>query len=179
MLYAFYPELASTNDEAKRLYRLGFPLPVCLVAERQTSGRGSHGRSWHSDAEEGLYYSFLLKPMRFSHERTAQYVYQSAFLVGQVIYRLTGLSATIKRPNDLLISGKKVCGILLETVAGSDSEMPDYVIIGVGLNLNQDAFPVEISQSATSLKLVSGETYSKNLFIDGLTRELRYVFERD
>ncbi|MSR88285.1 MAG: biotin--[acetyl-CoA-carboxylase] ligase [Candidatus Margulisbacteria bacterium] len=179
MLYAFYPELTSTNDEAKRLYQSGVGLPVCLVSECQVKGRGSHGRSWYSDGPEGLYYSLLLRPTFFSHGRTAQYVYRSAFLVGQVIYQLTGLSVTIKRPNDLLVSGKKVCGILLETGIGSGSERPDYVIIGVGLNLNQSFFPDDISQLATSLRLVSGQQYSKDLFISALTRELGYVFERD
>ena len=176
MHYRFYPELDSTNEEAKRLYYAkSYPvIPLTIIADQQTKGKGSHGKSWYSENQGGLYYTLILSPENFIHENTASYIYQAALIVGQIIYRTISLSPTIKRPNDLLLNGKKICGILMETVGNK----PEYVIIGVGLNINQTKFPYELQNMATSLKIETQKTYSKDTVIQDLSKELIHVFKR-
>jgi BirA family biotin operon repressor/biotin-[acetyl-CoA-carboxylase] ligase len=175
MHYRFYPEIDSTNEEAKRLYYAHHlsAFPLTIVADKQTQGKGRLGKTWHSDQTEGLYLSFLTKPEEFSYENVASYVYQTAIIIGHIIYRQTTITPTIKRPNDIFLNGKKVCGILMETVGNK----PEYVIIGIGININQTQFPEELQEIATSLKLETGKDYSKNTFIREISKELSHVFK--
>ncbi|NPB07054.1 MAG: biotin--[acetyl-CoA-carboxylase] ligase [Aquificae bacterium] len=138
-------ELPSTQDELKRG---GYPSGTVLVADRQTAGRGRRGRRWLSD-EGGLYFSFLLRPELFPE------LLPLPVVLGLAVCRLLeneGLRPSLKWPNDVYLSGRKLCGILTEVSKSG-------LVVGVGLNVNQTSFPEGLN--ATSLKLETGRTLDR------------------
>lgn len=140
--------LGSTNDEAKGLGSGGAALPGVVVSSEQTAGRGRRGRQWLSPKGEGLYISFVLSPA-IAPERAASLTHLAAYAVHGALLRLTGAKIGIKWPNDLVLDGKKVVGILTELSAEVGSL--NYVVVGIGLNLKQRLFPEALRQQATSL----------------------------
>ena len=150
-----YQEISSTNDEAKRLIKAGTVKEgAVLLADSQTKGRGKPGSGWFSPPNVGIYLSAIVKP-----EKNPNNLSTVTIIVAQAVIsalkQITGLEGKIKPPNDVLINGKKVCGILVERVASGE------LIIGIGLNVNNDlgSFPGELQQSATSLKIETGQEY--------------------
>ena len=122
-----------------------------VVADSQTGGRGRRGRGWVSPPGESISFSLLLKPS-FSPDRASMLTILMAISIAEVISALhPDLDVKIKWPNDVLVNGKKVCGILTEMEAEPD--YIHYVIIGVGINVNQTEFPEELAQIATSLRI--------------------------
>ena len=150
-----YESVGSTNDIAIRMAGEGASEGTVVVAGEQMAGRGRHGRTWTSPPGCGLYLSIILRP-----ERPWEQLWQTAFVASlataEAIRHITGLRAQIKWPNDILINGRKVSGILIESrsVAGDDSPRP--VVVGIGINVNTPSFPIELSHKATSLYLESG-----------------------
>ena len=138
----------STNEEAKRLYRQGAEHGTVVAAGRQTMGKGRLGRIWESEAEDNIYLSLLLRPS-FGPEHASKLTLVAALSVAEALEE-NGACCKIKWPNDLVLNGKKICGILTE-MSGSSKEIA-YVIIGIGINVNQETFPESISHMATSLK---------------------------
>ncbi len=167
-----YPSLDSTNNEAKRLASTltedQLKTGLVIVADTQTAGRGQGDHIWHSDSEDGLYYSLLIKPS-FTLEDIPAVVTSAAQSVIHVIQTLSGVHPTLKPPNDVMIDGKKVAGILLETAVEGHSIYPRYVVVGVGINLNHDHFSDLLSHVATSLYQQTGKPYDKALFAQALT----------
>jgi len=153
--------LDSTQDEARRLAKTAKEWTV-IVAESQWRGRGKPGRVWYSPVG-GLYFSVILKP-RKNLPDLLPLTKLAAQAVISVIKRQTGLSAQIKFPNDVLLNGKKICGILTEKVG-------EAVIIGIGLNLNIAQFPPELS--ATSLWLESKRSWDTAQTLSELLDELK------
>jgi BirA family biotin operon repressor/biotin-[acetyl-CoA-carboxylase] ligase len=143
----------STMTEAARLAAAGRPAGAMVVAEQQTAAQGRQGRSWHSEAETGLYVSIVLRPGLGSGP-LATLTLALGLAVQEAIAASTGVRCALKWPNDVLAGGKKCAGILC-TAAGS------AVIAGVGVNVNHDCFPPELADSATSLKMVSGRPHSR------------------
>ena len=148
--------ISSTNSRAKELAQSGAAHGTLVVAERQSSGRGRLGRSWESPEGLGLWMSLILRPSfppRFAPRMTVL----AGLAVVQAISRITGLEAFIKWPNDIIINSKKLCGILTEMQA--DPDLIDYIVLGIGMNVNtqKEDFPIELRDSATSLKLEKGE----------------------
>jgi len=142
-----YPTIGSTNDELKRLAREGAGEGLVVTAERQTAGRGRRGRAWMSPLGN-LYASVLLRP-QCRAATAAQLGFVAALGITDAIKALAPtIMPRCKWPNDVLIDGKKVCGILLETeMAGG--HVPDFVIIGLGVNLV--SAPQDTPYAATSL----------------------------
>ena len=142
-----YPTIGSTNDELKRLAREGAGEGLVITAERQTAGRGRRGRAWMSPPGN-LYASVLVRP-QCRAATAAQLGFVAALGVADAIAALApAIMPRCKWPNDVLINGKKVCGILLETeMAGGDR--PDFVIIGLGVNIATS--PRDTPYAATSL----------------------------
>ena len=150
----FLEKTDSTNNEAKRRAEAGAAHGTLVVAELQEAGKGRRGRCWTSPGGTGIWMTLLLKP-DFSPSQASMLTLVAAMAVADGIGRATGLDAGIKWPNDLVIGGKKVCGILTEM-----SAEPDYinhVVIGIGINANIEEFPEELSGRATSLFLESGK----------------------
>ena len=141
----WHTELASTNDEAKRIVPLGAPHGSLVGADYQTAGRGRSGKVWECAPGDGLMCSVILKP---TWEK--QYWGWVALVTGLVMAELLErdcLHPTIKWPNDILVNGKKICGILTEASG-------DHVIVGIGMNLNMSSLPeVESSLKPTSFFL--------------------------
>ena len=148
----------STNDEAKRMAANGAPSGLIIAAENQTGGKGRLGRSWCSDSG-GLYFTLLLRP-ELPPADIAGITLSAGYAVCLAIREYTGLDALIKWPNDVIIGNRKVCGILTEMAAQSDRI--DYVVIGIGINVNHSEFPGEIKNKATSLFIETGERIDRN-----------------
>jgi BirA family transcriptional regulator, biotin operon repressor / biotin---[acetyl-CoA-carboxylase] ligase len=158
-LYHFYA-VDSTNAFALRLLEHGYKIAegTVVIAESQTAGKGRLGRSWHSERESGLYVSFVLFP-KAPPNLAPLLTFATTIAAHNAVEKATHLDVDIKWPNDLLIGGKKVCGILAEMQAEVDRIK--MMIIGVGINVNHESFPEDIADRATSLRLVSGRLQSR------------------
>lgn len=148
-----HASIGSTNARAAELAAEGIPEGSVVVAEHQTAGRGRHGRSWSAEPEQNLMFSIVLRPA-LSAERIGLITIAGAVAVADTLDDFAApLRTTIKWPNDLLLRGHKCCGMLLESsFSGRRKGQPDFVILGIGLNVNQDRFPPELSDQAISLK---------------------------
>jgi BirA family biotin operon repressor/biotin-[acetyl-CoA-carboxylase] ligase len=151
----------STNRVAMELGYAAEPEGTVVLAESQTEGRGRSGRSWHSERGTGLYFTVLLRP-RLSPAQAPLLTMLAGISAHAAIQAQTGLAPELKWPNDLLLNGKKLGGILTEMHA--EPNLVRFVIVGIGLNVNQEKFPPEISSIATSIRKESGRlTYRLEL----------------
>ncbi len=158
----YYREVGSTNDVARALALAGCPEGTLVVAESQTAGRGRLGRKWQSP-KGGLYFSLVLRPT-FSPSLAPRITLLAGVAVCRAISSVARVDGAIKWPNDILIHGKKVAGILTETEAKEGSLR--HAIVGVGINVNTDtsSLPPELLETAGS---ISGET-QETVSIEGL-----------
>jgi BirA family biotin operon repressor/biotin-[acetyl-CoA-carboxylase] ligase len=172
-----FEQTTSTNDVIEKLARDGVKEGVVVFAESQTKGRGRLGRKWISPARKGLWFSILLRP-DLRPQETTQLTVASATALRRAIQSETGLKPEIKWPNDILIGGKKVAGVLTELSAELDKVR--YVILGIGIDVNLDAgeFPAELKKIATSLKIETGETVSRAELATSVLRELDFDYSR-
>jgi BirA family biotin operon repressor/biotin-[acetyl-CoA-carboxylase] ligase len=172
-----FEETTSTNDVIEKLARDGVKEGAVVFAESQTKGRGRLGRKWTSPTHKGLWFSILLRP-KLSPQETTQLTVASAIALRRAIKNVTGVSADIKWPNDLLIGGKKVVGILTEMSAEVDRVR--HVILGIGVDVNQDAteFPPELRKIATSLKVEAGVEICRAELAVEILRELDFDYAR-
>ena len=172
-----FEQTASTNDVIEKLARDGVKEGVVVFAESQTKGRGRLGRKWISPAHKGLWFSILLRP-DLRPQETTQLTVASATALRRAIQSETGLKPEIKWPNDILVGGKKVAGILTELSAELDKVR--YVILGIGIDVNLDAgeFPAELKKIATSLKIEAGETISRAELATTILLELDKDYSR-
>jgi BirA family transcriptional regulator, biotin operon repressor / biotin---[acetyl-CoA-carboxylase] ligase len=173
-LYHFYT-VDSTNSFALRLIEHGYKVAegTVVIAESQTAGKGRLGRSWHSERESGLYLSMVLYP-KAPPSLAPLLTLATTIAAHNAIERATGLDVDIKWPNDLLIRGKKVCGILAEMQGEVDRIK--MMIIGIGINVNHESFPEEIAGSATSLRLASGRAQSRVEILVDFLEELERLY---
>lgn len=171
-------DTGSTNIDCKQLAEEGQPHGTLAVAERQERGRGRRGRGWQSPAGESIYMSLLCRP-DFSPERAPMLTLVMGVSVAEAVERYTGLAAKIKWPNDIVVNGRKICGILTEMEMGLETKEIQYLVIGVGINVNNGfagmretgdweaarrrAFPEELRDRATSLFLEAGKKEEKIL----------------
>ena len=172
-----FEQTTSTNDVAEKFARDGVKEGVVVFAESQTKGRGRLGRKWLSPTRKGLWFSVLLRPDLHPQE-TTQLMVASATALRRAIKTVAGLTAEIKWPNDVLLGGRKTAGILTEMSAEVDRVR--YVILGIGVDVNQDAneFPPELRKIATSLKIESGEEISRAELATETLRELDFDYAR-
>lgn len=166
-----FQQTNSTNDVADRLARDGVNEGVAVFAETQTKGRGRLGRKWSSPSGKGLWFSVLLRPDLRPQEAT-RITIAGATALWRAIHQVAGLRADVKWPNDILINGRKVAGILTEMNAELDHVK--YVILGVGLDVNQTAtdFPAELRRVATSLHVETRKPVSRAELATAILREL-------
>ena len=158
----------STNAFASRLLTHGRHVAhgTLVIAESQTAGRGRLGRSWHSEQGSGLYFSLVIRP-KVPPGFAPLFTLGTAVALHNAIERSTALRVDIKWPNDLLVGGKKICGILAEMQAEFDRV--NSLVIGVGLNVNHTTLPPDIAGRATSLRIASGRVHSRiELLVDFL-----------
>ena len=134
----FYGETGSTNTDAKRLGEEGAPHGTVVAADMQTAGRGRRGRTWESPAGKDIYFSILLRP-EFAPDKAAGLTLVMALAVARAVEEKCGVEAGIKWPNDVVVNGKKICGILTEMTVETD--YIQHVVTGVGINVNMDSLP--------------------------------------
>ena len=138
--------MESTNTYAKMLGEENVMNDAVVIAKRQTAGRGRRGRNWISP-EGNCYISLLLKPS-IKTEHASRLTLVTAIALAETIKNVSGLETQIKWPNDVVIAGKKICGILTES--STDVNDLKYVVIGIGINANQSKFDQEIEANGTS-----------------------------
>jgi len=172
-----FEQTTSTNDVIEKLARDGVKEGVVVFAESQTRGRGRLGRKWISPERKGLWFSVLLRPEMRPQEAT-QLTVASATALRRAIQLETGLQPEIKWPNDILIGGKKVAGILTELSAELDRVRHVILGIGVDVNLGAGEFPPELRKLATSIKIESGREASRAALALAILRELDRDYAR-
>jgi BirA family biotin operon repressor/biotin-[acetyl-CoA-carboxylase] ligase len=170
-------ETDSTQRVARDLARAGAAEGTTVIAERQTAGRGRLGRTWHSPAGQNLYCSVVLRPP-LEPAAVPQLGLVVGVAVAAAVAEATGLRPAIKWPNDVLLGGRKVCGILTEMEA--EVERVHHVIAGIGVNLNLEAraFPRDLRRKATSLRIATGRRVDRAAFTAGLLAALEARYGR-
>lgn len=171
---ATFDEADSTNRIAKELAAQGASAGTCVISEHQTSGRGRRGRWWFSEKGKGICISVVLRP-DLPPALCPRLVLASALALKNTLncYGIEG--AKIKWPNDVLVSGKKISGILLEMSANIESV--EYVVVGIGVNINNQCFPDEIADIATSMRLAAGKDFDRNEFAAVLLKQMEEQIE--
>ncbi|MDQ7985278.1 bifunctional biotin--[acetyl-CoA-carboxylase] ligase/biotin operon repressor BirA [Pseudomonas sp. G34] len=168
-------QVDSTNAQAMRHLASGAVPPFLVIAEQQTAGRGRRGRSWASPFGENLYYSLVLRVSGGMRQLEGLSLVVGLALL-QALRDAGAADAGLKWPNDLLVGGRKIAGILLE-LSGDPADVC-HVVIGIGVNINMRVTPQGevIDQPWTSLRQVLGEQVDRNVFVAGLNRQLeRYL----
>ncbi|NLK22169.1 MAG: biotin--[acetyl-CoA-carboxylase] ligase [Epulopiscium sp.] len=153
-----YDKIDSTNKEAKKLASKGEKEGIVVVAEEQLLGKGRLGRTWSSPTGVGIWMSIILRP-EISPIDASKVTLIAGLAVCRGIESVTGLKSQIKWPNDIIINNKKVCGILTEMSA--EIEKINYIILGIGMNVNTYSFPEDIMNKATSLKIEGKKNYDR------------------
>ena len=159
----YYRSIGSTNDVARELAAQGAPEGTLVIADEQTAGKGRLGRRWLAPPGTSLLMSLLFRPHFLASYQAQRLTMICSLAIVEAIEALTGLTAAIKWPNDIVVQGKKAGGILTEL--GSTGEGLDYVIVGLGLNVNLDFRAVEamgeLAATATSLSQELGREVSR------------------
>jgi len=168
-----FDSIESTNTEAARQAKLGAEEGLCIVAGEQTAGRGRHGRVWSSEKDAGIYFSIVLRPKvetRFLPLLTMM----SAIVIAEVLKKNYKLQPDIKWANDVHINGRKICGILAETV---ETNKGLAVVVGIGINLKSTNFPPELSKIATSIEEETNQTINFEDLLENLTEKFAAYYE--
>ncbi|NWF51863.1 MAG: biotin--[acetyl-CoA-carboxylase] ligase [Nitrospirae bacterium] len=171
----FYEKIGSTNTLAEFLAEKGKAEGTVVLAETQTKGRGRHGRSWVSPPSVNIYMSIILRPEIEPKDATLLTI-MAAVGCTHALRRASGLNATIKWPNDLIVSEKKIGGIL--TDVHIEKKKLKFAVIGIGLNINMDLakLPSDIKDIATSLKIETGRIYSRKEILVEVLNEIDYWY---
>lgn len=171
-----FDEVDSTQNVAQRLVREGAPEGTLVLAERQTAGRGRLGRHWHSPKGKGIYMSLVVKPDIPLHLIPHMTLLAAVALSRAVRQTVPGVSPGIKWPNDLLLRGRKISGILMESSA--ENEALQVIVAGVGIscNLEADDYPEELKDKATSLLIESGAKVEREALIAAFLYQLEELF---
>ena len=167
-----FDTIESTNTEAISQAKRGADEGLCVVAERQTAGRGRRGRVWISETGAGLYFSLILRPL-IELPFLPLITLMSAVAVYETLKK-SDLNPDIKWVNDIHINGKKICGILAETC---ETNQGLAVIVGIGINLRSSNFPPEIAETATSIEAETNENVNPAVLLQNLSRNLAEYYD--
>lgn len=168
----YYDEIDSTNNRAKEAGDNKAPQGTLFVADMQVAGKGRRGRVWQSPAGSSIYMTILLYP-EISPLKAPQLTLVMAIAVAEGIKEVTGLDTKIKWPNDIVVNGRKICGILTEM--STEIDYINHVVVGAGINVNQDDFPEDIRKTASSLKMELGKQVKRSELIAAIMKS----FEKD
>jgi BirA family transcriptional regulator, biotin operon repressor / biotin---[acetyl-CoA-carboxylase] ligase len=175
-----YYKIGSTNNEAMSSASAGAPEGSVFVAEEQTAGRGRGAHQWESAASAGIYCSVVLRPALPPAEALILSLAAGLAVHAAVQQIDSRIMPDLKWPNDLLIEGKKFCGILTEMNA--EATRVRYIVVGIGINVNQAGFPADLRETATSLRLASGTEWSRvdlcAALLKSLDREYRDLLQK-
>lgn len=165
----------STQQAALAAAHRGAPDGSLFIAELQTAGRGRHGHRWHSAPSQGIYCTLLLRP-EGPPSGLLPLILASGLAVAEAVHNLTGLRPEIRWPNDLLLQGRKFCGILIEISAEQDRVQ--HALLGVGVNVHQRDFGEELAPIATSLHAASGVAVSRPRLLAEMLLRLEHWLDR-
>lgn len=171
----YFAQVPSTNELAQELARQGVPDGSLVLTEEQTGGKGRLGRGWFSPFAQGIWCTVILYPP-VDPADAPPLTMLTAVGVARAVRRVTGIQVGIKWPNDLLLEGKKICGILTEMSA--EMEQVKYLVIGTGINVNVESFPAEIQNTATSLKMHTGRAIDRAKLLRAFLEELEELYEQ-
>ena len=163
-----FESLPSTNTELARMACEGAAEGLAILADEQTAGRGRLQRAWSSPKGAGLYFSILLRP-QIPVDQWPLITFAAALAVGDALQEAAGVKTDIKWPNDLLSGERKICGILAEAI---DTPAGRAVIVGVGINLTQSAFPAELENVAASVAEATGRQPEREVILTALLQSL-------
>ena len=171
-----FDEIDSTNKKAKEFAAEGCESGTLVTACEQNAGIGRRGRSWSSEKGAGIYMSMVLRP-EIETDQASMLTLVAAMAVEKAILTLVkNAQPMIKWPNDIVLNKKKICGILTEmSLIGTEI---DYVVVGIGINVNNRMFPEEISQTASSLCLECGVEFDKELLITEVWKQFDVYYKR-
>ncbi len=167
-----FDRIDSTNMVADKIAREGAPEGTVILADSQSAGRGRNSRAWHSPPGLNLYFTLILRP---AISRLHYLPYLSGLSIVNALLEL-GLTPDLKWPNDVLVQGKKICGILIQT--SIEENRLQFALVGVGINVNVRAFPPDLEATATSVAECLGHLVSRELFFAGCLFELERLYER-
>ncbi len=170
----YHEVIDSTNIRARRLAEEGAPMGTLVVSDCQNAGRGRRGRSWVSPSGKNIFMSLILRP-DILPSSASMITLVAALAVYDGIKTVTNLDTGIKWPNDIVAGGKKLCGILTEMSA--ELEGIRYVVVGVGINVNMEEFPDDVSLTATSLYLETGEKVGRSRLIAAIMVAFEQYYE--
>lgn len=170
----FYDAVDSTNLRAKLDAENGAPQGALVVADMQTAGRGRRGRSWSSPAGTNVYFTLILKP-DFAPDKASMLTLVMAMAVAEGITETCGGEACIKWPNDIVIDGKKVCGMLTELSV--QQEYIQHVVIGVGVNVGMQRFAPEIAATATCLEQQCGRRIPRAVLVVNIMKAFEKYYD--
>lgn len=171
---AFFDVVDSTNTRAKQLAEEGAPNGTYVIAEQQDAGKGRRGRGFDSPAGQGIWMTLVLKP-EIDPNHASMITLVTALAVSKAITDMTGRPAGIKWPNDIIMSGKKVCGILTEMSAQFD--YVNHIVVGIGINVQNKSFPKEIESVATSLFMETKEHYHRAELVERIWEAFEHYYE--
>ncbi len=168
-------EVDSTNNYAKKIANDNCPHGTVVIAEKQTLGRGRVGRTWESESNNGLWFSIILRPS-LQPEEVQLITLAASVAVVEGIYGEQGVCCGIKWPNDIILDNCKLCGILTELSA--EPGHVNHVIVGIGVNVNQDSedFGAAISGRATSLKIHTGHKQSRVRLLESILSSFDEIY---
>ena len=169
----YFSRIDSTNQYAKRIAEEGAPDGTLIIADEQTAGKGRSGRTWVTPPAEAIAFTLLLRP-KLSPDRISMVTLVMGLAVTNAVNSLYGVSAGIKWPNDVVIKGRKLCGILTEMSA--EVRQVNYIVIGVGINANLTSFSEEIRGIATSLRLELGQDINRAELIARVMAEFERLY---
>ncbi len=158
----FFEKTDSTNIQAKQLGEKGMPHGTLVTANQQDKGRGRRGRFWESPAGSSIYMSILLRP-EIPPDKAPMLTLVMALSTAEGLKECTGLDVQIKWPNDIVLNGKKLVGILTEM--STEIDYINHVVIGVGINVNIQTFPEELNEKATSIYIETGHKIKRSKII--------------
>ena len=156
----YYEQLPSTNDYVSAVAEAGFPEGFVVLANAQTAGRGRHGRSWASPPGAGLYFSTILRPVSAA---VPLVTIAAGVAVTEGVQAATGLKCGVKWPNDVYAGGRKLAGVLAE--ADSVTQVINYVVLGIGINVMPAAYPPDVAARATSIEDQLGRGIDRGLLL--------------
>lgn len=169
----YFDSIESTNTYAKQEIK-NLANGTIVISEEQLEGKGRRGRGWNSPKGTGLWLSLVLKP-EIPPREGIKMTQVAAAAVCKSIRKITGLDALIKWPNDIVVNGRKVCGILTE-MAGELNQV-SYIIIGIGINVNMDSFPGEIEKKATSLYIEGRRKFDRRKLLVHILEEFEILYD--
>ncbi len=170
-----HEEINSTNIRVKQLAEQGEPEGTLVVAETQTAGKGRRGRSWESQQQMGIWMSLLLRP-QVKPAEVSCLTLVAAMAVTKAIQKQCNIDAKIKWPNDVVVKGKKLCGILTEM--NSEVDVIHSVVVGMGINANHKSFSPELQGKATSIFLETGQKVDRQKLIAEVMEGFSVYYEK-